>query len=75
MKKDNLKRIKVLGLSLLSLVFYFLLDHSSKVNSIINALQKSNSSKGFGFYLFKWLLLIFGIMALIVIICDLLKKR
>ncbi|QVY64116.1 hypothetical protein [Polaribacter sp. Q13] len=79
MKKVNLKLVKVLGLSLLSLVFYFLLEHSNKINSIINTLQKSDSSKGFGIYLtinlVKWFLLIFGAMALIVVICDLLKER
>lgn len=71
MKKVNLKLVKVLGLSVLSFGFYFMISNSDKINSIINTLLKSNSSKGFGvyivIYLVKWFLLIFGVISLIVV--------
>ena len=72
MKKVNLKLIKVLVLSILSFVFYFLLNNSNKINLILFKLQERNSSRGFGIYitiyLVKWFLLIFGIVSLILII-------
>ena len=79
MEKVNFKLIKVLVLSILSFLFYFGINNSSKINSMLIRIQKSNSSRGFGIYLtinlFKYFLLIFGIVSFLVVLFKFLNKK
>lgn len=79
MEKVNFKLIKVLVLSILSFLFYFRINNSSKINSMLIRIQKSNSSRGFGIYLtinlFKYFLLIFGIVSFLVVLFKFLNKK
>ena len=77
--KFNFNKLKVLGLSIFSLVFYFVLTNSEKVNSTLLKVQNSNSNKAFGIYitlhLLKWFLLIFGVISMVLIMYELVIKK
>ncbi|PQJ82675.1 hypothetical protein BTO16_08845 [Polaribacter glomeratus] len=68
MIKANKRSFKLLLISIISLLLYFFIENSERVNSTIVQIQNSGSYKVFGYFIFfnilKWFLVIFGIISL-----------
>lgn len=69
MIKANKKSFKLLLISIISLLLYFFIENSERINSPIVQIQNSYASRGFGylilFNILKWFLVISGIISLI----------
>ncbi|WP_439127512.1 hypothetical protein [Polaribacter sp.] len=79
MHKIDFKTLKVLALSIISLICYLFLENSEKVNERLLRFKSNNSINEFGFYvvinLLKWFLFIFGIIALTMLIVKVYKRK
>jgi hypothetical protein len=68
MIKANKKSFKLLLISIISLLLYFFIENSERINSTIVQIQNSGSYKVFGYFILfnilKWFLVIFGIISL-----------
>ncbi|PQB07952.1 hypothetical protein BST83_12945 [Polaribacter filamentus] len=69
MIKANKKSFKLLLISIISLLLYFFIENSERINSAIVQIQNSHASRGFGYFILfnilKWFLVISGIISLI----------
>jgi hypothetical protein len=69
MIKANKKSFKLLLISIISLLLYFFIDNSERINLAIVHIQNSHASVGFGYFILfnilKWFLVLSGIISLI----------
>jgi hypothetical protein len=68
MIKANKKSFKLLLISIISLLLYFFIDNSERINLAIVHIQNSHASRGFGYFILfnilKWFLVLSGIISL-----------
>ncbi|PWG06805.1 hypothetical protein [Polaribacter aquimarinus] len=73
------KYLKLITLSITSLLLYYLVMNSERINATLVMIQESQSSKGLGIliliYIGKWFLLLFGILGLLYFLFELLKQK
>lgn len=78
MIKISFKYFKILLLSICSFLGYYILTNSVKFNLLLTELVNNKSSYAFGYYILikigMWFLIVFGIISLLVVLVDLIKK-